>query len=113
MSNSCEERNYITNLSDYQTEAGCLKRYTGTHPCIVLPEDVKALESFAFGSCATVQAVVIPEGVEKLGDRAFSACENLTDVYLPDSLSAIGRNVYGSDDPGARIKALRKIVHGE
>ena len=26
---------------------------------------------------------------------------------------AIGRNVYGSDDPGARIKALRKIVHGE
>jgi DhnA family fructose-bisphosphate aldolase class Ia len=26
---------------------------------------------------------------------------------------AIGRNVYGSDDPGARIKALRKVVHGE
>ena len=26
---------------------------------------------------------------------------------------AIGRNVYGSNDPGARIKALRKIVHGE
>lgn len=26
---------------------------------------------------------------------------------------AIGRNVYGSDDPAARIKVLRKIVHGE
>ena len=26
---------------------------------------------------------------------------------------AIGRNVYGSDDPAGRIKALRKIVHGE
>ena len=26
---------------------------------------------------------------------------------------AIGRNVYGSEDPAARIKALRAIVHGE
>lgn len=26
---------------------------------------------------------------------------------------AIGRNVYGSDDPAGRIKALRRIVHGE
>ena len=43
---------------------------------------------------------------------------SLEDVlqYAMDSGAAgcaIGRNVYGSDDPAARIKALRKIVHGE
>jgi CheY-like chemotaxis protein len=88
-------------------------------------EDTDKLIGFEYGADAVkvlcsskdfdkvVKAVPVP--VVMAGGPKTASLEDIVkySVECGGKGCAIGRNVYGSEDPAARIKALRAIVHGE
>ena len=57
---------------------------------IILPEDVKIVDPFAFHYDYDVERIVLPEGVETIGAMAFAMCPNLTEIVIPASVTDIG-----------------------
>lgn len=57
---------------------------------IILPEDVKIVDPFAFHYDYDVKRIVLPEGVETIGAMAFAMCPNLTEIVIPASVTDIG-----------------------
>ena len=61
---------------------------------LVLPENLKTIESEAFANNAVLEEVVIPDGCESIGSRAFSNCAALRLVSIPDSVTSIADNAF-------------------
>lgn len=60
---------------------------------VVIPGGVTHIEDHAFYA-SKLTTVVIPEGVEYIGEGAFDRC-NLTEINLPNSLKYIGTAAFG------------------
>lgn len=55
-----------------------------------IPQGIKAISSYAFFRCSSLNTVTIPDGVTSIGDYAFSECKSMTSVTIPDSVTRIG-----------------------
>lgn len=96
----------------FEIENGILKKYKGTDPEVVIPEEISHIAQRAFQKCASVRQVIIGqqvtsiegsafddcfflETVEILGDvtelsHTFSKCPRLRHVKLPAALRKLG-----------------------
>lgn len=59
-----------------------------------VPDGTVGLDSFAFGTCETIESVVFPEGMTSLGDGAFNGCQGLMHIKLPKSLEFINERAF-------------------
>ena len=67
----------------------CLKK-------IILPGNVKNIESYAFNECTGLTSLQLPSGLKSIGDYAFDGCRGLTSVPLPSALTSIGRSCFST-----------------
>ncbi len=107
---------YIDDV-DFDVVGGVLSRYTGLRKHVVLPGDVREIESgvfrdqmhilsvtttsrlnsigdFAFYNCDNLQSINFEEGLISIGYRAFKFCESLSTVILPDTVSVLGDEAF-------------------
>lgn len=56
---------------------------------IIIPDIIKSISNFAFGSCTELTSIIIPDSVESIGIGVFSECTGLTSVIIPDSVAII------------------------
>lgn len=54
---------------------------------LVIPQDVTAVNSYAFYNCNSLESVVIHEGVTFIGSMAFGECDALASVTLENTLN--------------------------
>jgi hypothetical protein len=57
---------------------------------IILPKNIKEIDSFAFCECEELTYIILPDGITSLGKSAFEGCSNLSDIYLPTGLKTVG-----------------------
>ena len=57
---------------------------------VILPEEIKCIESKVFADCFNLKKINFPEGLETVKDRAFMNCGSLVEVILPTTLTKIG-----------------------
>lgn len=62
----------------------------------VFPDQIKAIDDYAFASAGLAGSLIIPEGVESIGFGAFGTCRGLTgELSLPSTLKRItGQNTF-------------------
>lgn len=57
---------------------------------VVLPADVKYLQSNVFENCNYLTEVILPDAITSIPYRAFYGCAGLNGIILPDSVIEIG-----------------------
>lgn len=76
---------------------------------IILPEELKTVDPFAFHYDYDVKRIVLPEGVETIGAMAFAMCPNLTEIVIPASVTDIGA-MDGLDGRNGIISYKRNVI---
>ena len=61
---------------------------------LVIPEEIKEIEHYAFLRCKSIVKVVIPDGVTSIGSSAFNNCDALTSITIGDGVTSIGNNTF-------------------
>lgn len=61
---------------------------------VILPEEIKHIESKAFTNCFNLKKINFPEGLEAVEDNAFMNCGSLTEVTLPESVTKIPLGIF-------------------
>ena len=61
---------------------------------LVIPNNVKKIQKYAFSGCSNLTSVTIPYSVTSIDDSAFSGCSGLTSVTIPNSVTTIGNNAF-------------------
>lgn len=64
--------------------------YVGDQTELTIPDDITAINRYAFGGCTSLISITIPDSVRSIGEGAFSGCDELTTVTIPDSVTSIG-----------------------
>ncbi|MBR6091010.1 MAG: leucine-rich repeat domain-containing protein [Anaerolineaceae bacterium] len=83
-----------TPRSDFDIEEGTLRKYKGTDSRVYIPDDIIAIDSFAFSNADFLEYVQIPESVLLISQYAFSGCSNLRSVTIPESVIIIGDSAF-------------------
>ncbi len=65
----------------------CLKK-------IILPDNVKNIESSAFEGCTDLSFLELPSGLTSIGNYAFFICTSLFSLQLPSGLDSIGESAF-------------------
>jgi hypothetical protein len=73
---------------------GTLYSYHGKETSLVIPENVKKIDFFAFSDNKNLTSVVVPGSVSAILEDAFWNCTNLTTIVIPASVT------YIADDRG-------------
>lgn len=86
----------------------CLKK-------IILPDNVKNIESYAFKGCTDLSFLELPSGLTSIGERAFNDCTGLRSLQLPSGLLSIGNGAfYGCYSlKSVQIPSAVKAIGGE
>lgn len=71
---------------------------------VSFPEQVTAIEKYAFFGCAQLEEIVIPEGVREIASSAFSGCTSLAQIALSGSVESIADDAFAGC-PGLTILA--------
>lgn len=66
---------------------------------LVLPKELRFLETSAFQYCVGISSVVFSDKIEVIGSHTFAKCKSLKSVYIPNSVKCVGSGVF--DDCGA------------
>lgn len=61
----------------------------------VIPDDVTAIEEYAFEGCTGLTGVTIPDSVTYIGNYAFGRCTGLTSITIPGSIREVSYAVFG------------------
>lgn len=61
---------------------------------IILPDNLKAINEYAFYRSGYFTDIIIPESVERIGENAFSECGYLQHVKLPENLQKIEERTF-------------------
>lgn len=57
---------------------------------LVIPDNVKIIDDFAFFACTGLTSVTIGKSVTSIGEGAFQSCSSLTSISIPASVTNIG-----------------------
>lgn len=73
-------------MSDWIIDGGTLKKYIGDDERVVIPEEVKHIDSYAFRDASNMRELVITKNVTALSGRAIYFCKKLerVDVESPE-----------------------------
>ncbi len=61
---------------------------------IELPESVKELGGYIFGSCDELEKVTFPSSLESVGNGLFSGCESLPEIIIPECMTEIKKSMF-------------------
>ena len=64
------------------------------YKCVIIPDSVISIGSYAFGSIRNLTSITIPGSVTDIGNDAFSFCNSLTSITIPDSVTSIGSGAF-------------------
>ena len=78
--------------------AGELKQYKGSDTEVVIPSEVRVIDSSAFSGKQRLSSVVIPEGVTEIRSNAFYNCSGLKQISFPQSVTLIGSQAFANCD---------------
>ncbi|MBE6901680.1 MAG: hypothetical protein E7478_04340 [Ruminococcaceae bacterium] len=73
---------------------------------IVIPEDVKVINEFAFAGCRSVTTFIIPNKTKTVKSEAFRDCTSLTDIYVGDTVTKFEENALTG------CSSIQRIVFG-
>ena len=65
----------------------CLKK-------IILPDNVKNIESYAFKGCTDLSFLELPSSLTSIGRSGFEGCKGLRSLQLPSGLTSIDNSVF-------------------
>lgn len=90
-----EENSRITDDGKFKISLGILMNYLGDEEEVTIPEEVNAIDEFAFDEeCETVRRIYVPDTVETLSRCAFEGCPNLEEIRLPTTLTELPSCVF-------------------
>ena len=70
--------------------------HVGNETELTIPDDITAINQYAFSGCNSLTSIVIPDSVTTIGDNAFRYCYKLVEVYNKSSLNIVaGNSDYG------------------
>ena len=90
-----------------------------TVTCIMIPEDVKVIESESFADCG-FSNVVIPTSCTEIQERAFADTNSVLRIFIPSSVTSIAKNafenchsviIYSDDNCYAQQYAIENHLH--
>ena len=88
----------IISLTDPKTGYS-LYRFTDDENTLVLPLNLRAVESAAFENDDSIEAVIIPENVIDIGESAFADCNQLSSVTIVNTATTIEDSAFdGCED---------------
>ena len=61
--------------------------HVGNETELTIPDDITAINQYAFSGCNSLTSIVIPDSVTTIGDNAFRYCYKLVEVYNKSSLN--------------------------
>lgn len=61
---------------------------------VFVPKDVKAIDSYAFSYCSSLNEVIMPATLDKIDNYAFQNCTNLETIKVPSGITKIGNNAF-------------------
>lgn len=61
---------------------------------VVIPDNVKSIENYAFYNCNSITSIIIGNGVSNIGRSAFSNCTNLNKITLPKTITFIDQYAF-------------------
>ena len=61
---------------------------------IILNEQLERIEKETFENCSKLESIVIPNSVTYLGNKAFDGCNSLTSVTIGNGITSIGDKVF-------------------
>jgi len=90
------------NISIPTTIEGCRVTIIGEHAFefsditrVIIPNQVRTIEAFAFMRCDLLKSVSIPKGVTSLGDSAFAFCSELKNLcFKGNAPTTMGSDVF-------------------
>ncbi len=85
----CKRLNNITFSTKLRVVPEYAFRYSGIEE-LVIPDNVKAIEEYAFYGCEKLKNVDLGNGIKTLGRSAFGNCKKLANLRLSDKLNSIG-----------------------
>lgn len=95
-------------LNVFTIENDVLIKYVGEDENIVVPIEVKKINSYAFYNCRNIKSVQIPNSVVEIGKCAFMDCSRLQTITIPNNAKILGEpSVLGHIFSGC--SALEKI----
>lgn len=56
----------------------------------VIPSEITAIASTAFGGCNTLKKITLPSGLKSIGRHAFLGCDQITAITIPAGVTYIG-----------------------
>ena len=56
----------------------------------VIPSEITAIASTAFGGCNTLKKITLPKGLKNIGMHAFLGCSQITAITIPAGVTHIG-----------------------
>ena len=83
-------------IFDEQGKGSVLLAYVGHSQDVIIPNQAKSIDNYAFSGNKAICNVTIPDGVTSIGDRAFYGCSNLTSVYYMGTASQWSKISIGS-----------------
>lgn len=75
---------------EFDIDGDVLKRYNGSSPVVVIPDNVAVIGSKAFEDVREMIEIHLSDCVTKIEDNAFTGCSNLRHIYFANSLKKIG-----------------------
>ncbi|MDE6661939.1 MAG: leucine-rich repeat protein [Lachnospiraceae bacterium] len=64
---------------------------------VILPDNVKNIESGAFSGCSKLRGIKLPSKLEKIQDSTFEGCTKLTQLSIPKGATSIGSAAFKDD----------------
>lgn len=61
---------------------------------LVLPENIKYIDPYAFSTCANLESISLPSGLLGIGEYAFYYCTKLDHLMIPAAVSSIGTGIF-------------------
>ena len=61
---------------------------------VILPKNLKTIDSGAFLGCEILSNITIPDSVTSIGNNTFYGCSGLTSITIPESMTSIGTSAF-------------------
>lgn len=66
-----------------------LKCDRAVEDCIIVPEGIETIDSYAFQGCSAITKIVLPNSLRSIEWYAFDGCKSLTEINIPDSIEKL------------------------